>query len=168
MKLIYSFSLFYFLAVFISLFATTSFSEKQKSVQFVVSQKILAQWGYASKGFERSQQLSWEKSKFGHAYVYKQKIKARRSVKGKKGVYFRFTLLREDYASEKSAKKRSMKIRDVPKDFSTKRHPEYTLRDGFYVGNKVYIVTTDSVFMQMEKDGLPRVVKLLKGYVTEK
>ncbi len=156
---------FSFSALFLFVFSSICFAGEQKAVQHIVPDNVLSQWGYISKGFEKSRQLDWEKHMFGPATVYRQKIRARTSVKGQPGVYFRFSLSLEDYPSAEAAKKRAMKLRHSPEGFNTKMHPEYILRDGFAVGNRIYIVATDVSFMKTHKRGLPRVISLLKGYV---
>ncbi len=156
---------FSFLVLFLFVFASAGFAGEQKAVRFIVPDNVLAQWGYVSKGFEKSKQLAWETETFGSAAVYRQKIKARKSVKGQRGVYFRFSFLREDYPSVEAAEKRGMKLRYSPEGFNSKMRPEYILRDGFVVGDKVYIVATDVMFMRSDKRGLLRVLDLLRRYV---
>ena len=146
-----------------TLVASTGWSIENK---FIVPAEVLSEWGYHSKSTNSQAQTKWEKTTFGEAKIYKQKIKAINQVKDWKDAYYRFTLIYELYNSEKDARNRINKLSHHPAGVNTKQQPEYLLRKGFRIRNSVYIVTTDVYKFEIEE--LPRIVELFKAYEQSK
>lgn len=128
----------------------------------IVDERTLSDWGYRIIVFGVMEQTKWEASTFGDATIYLQKIKAIKEVPDWPNTYYRFTLTREEYLSDKKAKKRLRKLHKTPPNINTKKHSEYVLRKGFRKENFVYIISTDVLKFEMEE--LPRIFDLLEMY----
>lgn len=129
----------------------------------IVDERSLSHWGYKTIASGEKNQTKWEKSKFGSATIYSQKIKATKEVSDWPNAYYRFTITREEYLSDSKAQKRLKKLYKTPPHINTKMHPEYVLRKGFRKGTCVYIVSTDVLKFEIEE--LPRIFELLEAYI---
>ena len=160
-KTIISFSII-FLLICISL-AIADDQAPLVRTNLIVNEQTLAEWGYGTKEYGEKAQQEWEVSKFGKANISYQNVKSIKEVPDWPNAYYRFTILKEEYPSDKAASSRLGDLKVIPKGMESKEFSEYILRKGFVESSSVYIISTDVLKFEMEE--LPRVFQLLKEHI---
>ena len=122
--------------------------------------------GFKSSPTEVVAQTPWELKQFGEASILHQFVKSKSPMKQNSSMFPRFTIIRETYSTSDHAVSRSGRLRefDPSLDTKTKEGAGLVLRDGFSVGNMVWIVTTDAaIFSQTELKSFTQYLKSLKS-----
>ena len=135
---------------------------QKKQPDVILSADLAGRLGYKIRENRRVVQSQWDENNFGKALIIEQDIKALKPMVGRDDLFPRFTLIRETYEDEDSAKQRVLRLRDFdPKfDDKTKLHAGLVLRQGFASGQKVIIVTTDAAVFSY--DELPSLAEELE------
>lgn len=125
-----------------------------------ISKIELKKWGYKLIKYEELKQSQWEIENFGICKKEEIKIKSIKELDNWKNVYYRFSIIKEEYENNTLAKNRLEKLKTYPKYINTKMNPDYILRAGFFYKNFVYYISTDVLLFEVKE--MPRLLDLLK------
>lgn len=130
-------------------------------------EKTLVSMGYKITDKIASAGADWELRDFQMRSKQIYNIKSLKKVPGEKNLYYRFTVIIEDYATVEDAQKRLAHIRATPPGPDSKlTAPEYSLREGFQRGTQVYVISTDVYTFVVDKS-LTKLNEKLKKEITK-
>ncbi len=116
----------------------------------IVSNKALASWHYASLKRVIYSFDFCDPNISNRANVHRQSVKSKKSVKGFKRVYYRYTLIREVYSDSAKAIIRFASIKK-PARKTSKHSKKCYIRKTKRIGRIVYIIHTTATLFQYKE-----------------
>jgi hypothetical protein len=110
------------------------------SVPSAEIEEFLAKQGFDAEVSHPSVSV-WESQTFNLAKKEQWEAKSRAEVPNWSGAYYRFTIVKESYQSQQDATARLSRLREKPPGLTPEDDKAFPLREGFNMGNEVYIVS---------------------------
>jgi hypothetical protein len=95
-----------------------------------------------------------EKNTFGAVSIRLIEMKSKNEVPSWPHTYYRFVLEVDEFAHSADATARLNGMRREPPGLSAEKHKSFPLRDGFQLGSRVYILSTDVASFYDEQSSL--------------
>lgn len=115
-------------------------------------ENAITSMGYRITSKIESAAADWELRDFNMRSKQIYNIKSKKKIPGERNIYYRFTVRIEEFANVEDAGKRAAQVQSTPPGPDSKMiAPEFDLRIGFQMGERVVVVSTDVYTFVVDK-----------------